>query len=114
MKIKLPKFEGRDVEAAELKVSGATEDRVGAMAQEEVFYLVVKGVVAGVNHQYRKDVYTRCHKGTVVAMVPLQEAQGARLLDEAQMMADEAFGVQNLFSGQDPPDGAEGGAGGKK
>ena len=107
MKTQLPLFEGKEPRVATMKVSGATEDRVGCLALEEEVYFVGKGTVAGVSHQDVKHQFTRVHKVTPSAIVIIERGDGERMLNEAQMMADERFGVQNLFQPGDPRDPAE-------
>lgn len=104
MKPHLPKFEGREVDASSLKISGSTEDHVGALHQEEVVYTVTKAVVSGVDHRFVKDIYTRAHKATPVAMVVVDEATGEKMLEQAYEAAEARFGVKGLFAGQGAQD----------
>lgn len=103
MKTTLPKFEGQQVQAARLKLSGHSDERVGALASEEDVYLIVRGVVAHIDHGNVGDVFTRTHTVRATAAILMSADQGARILDEAAMLADERFGVQNLFGGGTGP-----------
>ena len=98
MKTTLPKFEGQQVKAARLQVRGNSDERVGALANEEEVYLIVRGVVATVDHGNVGNVFTRTHKVKATAAILLDRDQGARMLDEAAMLADERFGIQTLFN----------------
>lgn len=104
MKVQLPKFEGRTPATAALKMAGVTESRVGSLAIDEEVFLVVKATVTGVRHKDVKEVFTRLHEVRPSAMVLVDREMGERILDEAQMLADERFGVQNLFGPGDPRD----------
>jgi hypothetical protein len=105
MKTALPKFEGQHVKAARMKISGHSDERIGALANEEEVYLIVRGVVATVDHGNVGNVLTRTHKVKATAVILLDKDQGARLLDEAAMLADERFGIQSLFNGDGPANG---------
>lgn len=105
MKPSLPEFEGETPKQARLKLTGHSDERVGALAKEEEFFLIVRGVVSNVDHGNVGNVFTRTHKGKATSMILLDKDQGARILDEAAMLADERFGVPNLFN-QDPGDDA--------
>lgn len=97
MNNQLGTFEGRKVESSALKLSGSVADRIGHLDLEEQVFIIVKGTVAGVLHGDVKDVFTRTHKVSASALVILDPGDGERMLDEAQMIADERFGVENLF-----------------
>lgn len=103
MKTKVPRFEGREVTTARIKVNGATDDRVGALAQDEEVFFIVKGTVSGISHEDVKNVYTRVHKVTPASIVIIERKDGERILTEAQMLADERFGLETLFNGQGEP-----------
>lgn len=94
---KLGSFEGRKVDAGAMKLSGSTSDRVGHLEMGEQIFLVVKGTVAGILHSDVKDIFTRTHKIAASALVILEPEVGRRMLDEGQMIADERFGIENLF-----------------
>ena len=97
MKTRLPKFEGIPVEAATLRVAGALGERVGALASGEEVFIVLRAVVTDVTHGVHADVMTRQHKATTVVAALLEPEQGARLLEEALVLADERFGIRDLF-----------------
>lgn len=104
MKTALPKFEGQQVKAARLKLAGRSDERVGALALDEEVYLIVRGVVRKVTHGDETGIFTRTHEVKASAAILLDRDQGARILDEAAMLADERFGIRNLFN----DDGNEG------
>jgi hypothetical protein len=104
MKTTLHKFEGQMPKAARLKVSGHSDERVGELANDEEVYLIVKGVVSTVDHGHVGNVFTRTHKVKATSVILMDRDQGARILDEAAMLADERFGIQSLFN----PDGTNG------
>jgi hypothetical protein len=105
VKTSLPRFEGQHVKAARLKLSGHSDERIGALANEEEIYLIVRGVVADVAHGNVSNVFTRTHKVKATAAILLDRDQGARILDEAAMLADERFDIPSLFNQRD--DGAD-------
>lgn len=80
-----------------MKLAGSVSDRVGSLDMGEHVFVIVKGTVAGITHGDVKDVFTRTHKVTASALVILDPEDGRRMLDEAQMIADERFGIENLF-----------------
>jgi hypothetical protein len=97
MKTKLGNFEGRKVEAGALKLGGTVSDRVGHLELDEPVFMIIKGTVSNVSHGDVKETFTRLHKVRASAMVILEAEDGERMLDEAQMIADDRFGVENLF-----------------
>lgn len=103
MKAKLPRFEGETPQMAMVKLSGRADDRIGALARNEECFWVIKGVVANVDHGDHGGVLARIHKVKAVAMFYLEAAQGERILTEAALLADERFGIRDLFH-QDPPE----------
>jgi hypothetical protein len=107
LKTQLPKFEGQQVKAAALKVSGRCDSRVGALGLDEEVYLVIKVVVAKISHGDQSGIFTRTHDAKAVVIVPLERASGARILDEASALADERFGIANLFNELPPDDRPE-------
>ncbi|MDE2101510.1 MAG: hypothetical protein KGL39_29970 [Patescibacteria group bacterium] len=107
MKTTLPRFEGTLPSGAVLKLSGGTEDRVGALALGEEVYIVCKGTVTGITHQNVKDVFTRLHTVQPSALVLLERSDGERMLTEGQLLADERFGVDNLFKGDGEGEGKD-------
>jgi len=72
---------------------------------------VGKASVAKITHGDLKTVFTRLHKATATEVVLIERADGQRMLDEAQAMADDRFGLANLFAdahiivGHDPETG---------
>lgn len=103
MKTKLPRFEGETPATAVVKLSGRADDRVGALARNEECFFVIKAVIANVDHGDHGGALARIHKAKVVAMFYLEADQGARLLEEAALLADERFGIRDLFH-QEPPE----------
>jgi hypothetical protein len=97
MKTNLPKFEGRPVEAASLRLSGKSQERVGSLALGEEVYVIVKATIAKISHGDASEVFTRQHDARAVAVVIVDRKDGERWLSEAAMLADERFGIQNLF-----------------
>jgi hypothetical protein len=113
-------FEGRKVQVAELRIRGGSGERIGTMDYEEEFYFVGKAVVSKITHGDVKEKFTRTHVATTSALVIIDREDGEQMLTEASMMADERFGVANLFAqagqaiGYDPDTGElldEGGSG---
>lgn len=102
MKTKLPRFEGETPSSSVVKLSGRAEDRIGALARNEEAFFVIKAVIANVDHGDHGGALARIHKAKVVAMYYLEAEQGERLLTEAALLADERFGIRDLFH-QDPP-----------
>lgn len=46
----LPIFESRRVEAAELKLTGKVDERIGSLDYDEEVYLIVRGRVSKITH----------------------------------------------------------------
>lgn len=111
MNKKLGIFEGRPVEATELKVSGGSDDRVGTLDYGEQIFFIGKATVSKITHEDKKTGFSRIHTATASAMVLLEKKDGEQMLSEAQMLADERFGIANLFAqaevvlGYDPDTG---------
>lgn len=107
MQTELGKFEGQDVQLAELRIVGATAERVGKFARGEEVVVVAKVRVGDINHIEKQvdksNMYVRQHRAGVVRLYPVPTEVGEKLLDEARREADAAFGVQGLF---DPPEAA--------
>lgn len=98
MKNNLPKFEGQQPKASGLRITGRSGERVGALANEEEVFLVVKGVVAKVGHGNVGNVFTRTHDVKVTTAILVDRDAGARFLDEATAWANERFGIRDLFN----------------
>lgn len=62
----------------------------------EVF-VILRAVVTDVGHGLHKEVMTRQHKAATVIAALLEPDQGGRLLEEALVLADERFGIRDLF-----------------
>jgi hypothetical protein len=101
MKTQLPKFEGRGVQAATLKLTGRSDERVGSLALDEEVYLIIRGVVRKIAHSDDSGIFTRSHEVKASVAIIIERDQGERILDEAAMLADERFGIQNLFNIED-------------
>lgn len=107
MQTELPSFEDRDVQAAVARFSGKVTERVGAMHDGEFAILIAKVRVNKIQHADFKpktganspSLYSRIHDMGVTKSVIITEAEGGRLLEEALTMADEKFGISNLFAG---------------
>ena len=108
MDTELPRFEGRIVDAASLKLTGKATERVGALRDEEEVFLIVRGRVSKVSHGEATvngaDVYLREHTVKADRMTIIDPDDGERMLSEATMLADEAFGLAGLFSKESGPD----------
>ena len=102
MKTSLPRFENRTPSAAAIALSGKAHDRVGALAYDEEVFLIVRARVTFVAHGDTRvngaDVFTRKHTLKADAVELLEADEGKRMLAEAEMLADERFGVPNLFN----------------
>lgn len=105
MQTELPKFEGRDVQSSVACFSGRVNQRVGALAQDEFAIVIARVRVNGVQHKDFKAVsgtgpklFSRIHDLATTRAVLVSEEDGARLLEEAITLADEKFGIDNLFS----------------
>lgn len=97
MKTRIQKFEGAPVDGATLKVTGALGERVGQLARGEEVFVILRAVVTDVNHGIRGELLLRQHKAATVVAAMLEPDQGARLLEEALTLADERFGIRDLF-----------------
>jgi hypothetical protein len=101
MKTKLPRFEGREVQAATMSLTGRCRERIGALALDEEVYLIVRATVTKVAHHDgsgdQDGLFVRNHTVRAGAIMLLANGDGPRLLDEAAMLADERFGIQTLF-----------------
>jgi hypothetical protein len=95
---KLPKFEGEQPQAASLRLSGRSDERVGALAREEEVYLIVRAVVNKITHGDESGVLTRVHHARATTVILMERDQGERILDEATMLANEQFGIRDLFN----------------
>jgi hypothetical protein len=82
-------------------LTGHSDERVGALVNEEEIFLIVRAVVSNVDHGNVGNVFTRTHKVKATSAILLDAEQGARILDEAAMLADERFGIQSLFNQAD-------------
>ncbi len=85
------------VVSSNLRVSGKTEERVGALDVGEEVFLIVRGYVSGVNHESTDIGLERRHSVKTEEIVIIQRQDGQRLLGEAQALSDERFGLQNIF-----------------
>lgn len=107
MKTTLPRFENRTPAAATLALTGKATANVGALAYGEEVFLIVRANVTKVAHGEARvngaDVFARQHtlKADACQLVELED--GKRLLAEAEALADERFGVPNLFNQDDGP-----------
>jgi hypothetical protein len=108
MKTQLPKFEGRGVQAATLKLTGRSDERVGSLALDEEVYLIIRGVVRKIAHSDDSGIFTRSHEVKASVAIIIERDQGERILDEAAMLADERFGIQNLFTDAEAGDNGSG------
>lgn len=117
MDTKLPRFEGRDVEGATLKLSGKAESRVGALGDQEAVFLIVKGHVSKISHGDATvngaTVFVREHTVKASELVILDPDDGERMLSEGAMLADEKFGLMGLFQPESGPDSETGEVGGE-
>lgn len=108
MDTQLGLFEGRSVQACTLKLTGSTHERIGKMVLDEEIFIVCKARVEKISHGDEKvartDQFTRGHKAAITAMFVVDRGQGEAMLSEAAMLADEAFGIESMFSqGGNPP-----------
>jgi len=101
MRPDLRKFEGLKVEGAALRVTGKIAERIGELAKGEVVYFVGVGPVTEVAFKEVDDALVRFHVIKATSVVLIERKDGERMLTEGSMLADERFGVQNLFSGGD-------------
>ena len=102
MKTTLPRFEGRPVQVGTIRLTGRTHDRVGCLAHDEEVFLIVRARVADVGHGDARvngaDLFARKHILKADAVSIVEAKDGARMLEEAIALADERFGVPNLFN----------------
>ena len=84
-----------------MRVNGNVDERIGALASGEELFVILRAVVTDVAHGIRGEVMTRQHKAKTVTAVLLEADQGARLLEEALVLADERFGIRDLFHTDD-------------
>lgn len=107
METELGQFEGQDVQLGELRIIGATAERVGRFARGEEVTIVAKVRVDRITYVEKQvdktNLYVRQHRAGVVRLYPVPSEAGEKLLDEARREADAAFGIQGLF---DPPEQA--------
>jgi hypothetical protein len=101
MDTSLGKFEGHKVEAARLSLTKAQTTQVGKIADGELVYFMGMAKVSKISHGRitigNGELYARLQEGGVSRLVVLDAADGERMLDEAIMLADEKFGVRDLF-----------------
>ena len=90
MKTTLGSFEGRKVDAGQLKLTGKADDKIGTFDYDEEVFMLVKGRVKKITHGEGKD-------GKATVFVREHTVDGERMLDEAAMLADEQFGVHSLW-----------------
>ena len=102
MRTKLPKFDGITVEASTLRATAHLSDRVGALRSGEEVFLILRAIVTDVTHHPNAEAMCRVHKAATLTAAMLEPAQGARLLEEALELADERFGIRNLFNLDNP------------
>jgi len=106
MQTKLPMFEGREVRAAALKLTGKSDDAVGALDSGEEVFLIVRGTVEKISHEDAKvgdaRLFARVHTVKADRVVLVTADDGERMLEEGLMLSDDRFGVANLFTGPGP------------
>jgi hypothetical protein len=98
MNTQLPFFEGHEVSSATLAITGKLDANVGSFNMDEEVYLIVRGCVSDISHGKKKGAILRKQKLESIAMVILDKEAGERMITEAAILADEKFGVSNLFS----------------
>jgi hypothetical protein len=104
-------YEGKQPQGATVKLSGQAEQFVGPLHLDEEVFFVVRGHVQKVSHQDGKingaELFIREHTVKASNVVILTPEDGERMLDEATMLAEEAFGIQRMFkqAGVDPETG---------
>lgn len=98
MKEQLGLFEGEAVQAASIKLTGTSDDRVGQLDRGEEVFFVGKARVAGITHQDVKEVFTRIHTAPVINLLLIGREDGQRMLAEAQALANDRFGIQELLA----------------
>lgn len=116
MNKELGEFEGKQVRQAVATFSGRVGANVGAFSQGEAAIIIAKVEASEINHKDFKAgtgkdsarLFSRVQKFTTTRAVVVDEATGARLLEEAIQLGDEQFGIQSLFSEvASPPDEPE-------
>ena len=107
----LPQFEGRQPLGAQVRLTGSSDQHVGALEMDETVYVLVRGHVTRVTHQDGKingaEVFVRNHTVKASQVVLLDPEDGARMLDEAALLSEDAFGLAQMFeaAGVDPTTG---------
>lgn len=97
MKTELRRFEGTVVNAAAVKITGATDGRVGTLASGEEVYFVGKGVVTAITHKDQSGEFVRIHTVKASVIILIDADHGKRFVEESELLADERFGIQHLF-----------------
>jgi hypothetical protein len=97
MKSHPPAFEGLDIAATSLKLTGKTGVRVGALDMGEPVYLMVKAYITRIGHADEGGLFTRSHDAKTADIAIVDADTGARMLDEALALSDERFGIRSLF-----------------
>jgi hypothetical protein len=107
----LPQFEGRQPLGAQVRLTGSSDQHVGALEMDETVYFVVKGHVTRISHQDGKisgaEVFVRNHTVKASQVILLDPNDGERMLDEAAMLSEDAFSLNQMFkaAGVDPNTG---------
>ena len=97
MEEQLGAFEGEPVQASVIRLTGSSGDRVGHLDRGEEVYFVGKARISGISHHDVREVFTRDHAAPVISLLLIRREDGARMLDEAEALADDRFGVSALF-----------------
>jgi hypothetical protein len=83
MQTKLPSFEKNPVLAADLRITGKLEDRVGALNVGEEVFMVVRGAVLGVGHLQTDEGIIRTHTVRATDLILISADEGLQMLAEA-------------------------------
>lgn len=121
MQEKLDDFDGRHVQASELRLLGSGSERIGQLTQGEEILIVAKVVVGQVGFRDKtldrggEPMFMRVHRGAISRFYIVPNEQGERWLAEGRALADERFGIEDLMTWAEregPASEGEGGADG--
>ena len=107
----MPLFEGRQPLGAQVRLTGSSDQHVGALEMDELVFFVVKGHVTRITHQDGKingaEVFVRNHTVKASQVILLDPKDGERMLSEAALLSEDAFSLEQMFkaAGVDPDTG---------
>lgn len=104
---RLPRFEGKDVKAARLKINGLSSEQDEALREGTTVYFIVEAKVKAIEHERDDKIgLIRLHKAQLSRHAPADEGYAKGVLDAAEVerkrLEAEAAGQSELdLKGED-------------